>query len=484
MFEGNKDQNGPNNETDRSAAEYLRLADGAKARGEADLAAHLYLVAYEKAQKGSAAPDAIASEALRRAWEVACESKERALAEYIFEKLEPSLTADEVSACAERLQRLALDKLEEFGFDRDEVREMAEMVSEDFGGAGSFMSAPQNPLRALTLGSAGHALPVPARSSESSSQKSTDTAEAEPQQRFSFKDLVGYDRAIAQMHQRGLGLSDDPRFGEFLSMLKERHGIDRPLSNETLIFRSFAREDADRFMAGVVGELNLPTVRMCMDENPQGFPVLCVMASPDFKSRLQLNRDGFTAPGVLMLEDIDLWGSPLAGDEGDAYSFSQLSRGAREAIALIRGAVDNPDVTVVASCSDDVDLEEFFYELLDPTCEFVIDVPDEVERGEVWKDAAEAYPSLRLLDRTEIVRMSANMSRYDIYLAAREAVEQAYKESLTKRAYVPVTRDNLFDKIAAYQPLDSPQYHEIEEAAVESLRQDLDDFEGSTEGES
>jgi SpoVK/Ycf46/Vps4 family AAA+-type ATPase len=111
-----------------------------------------------------------------------------------------------------------------------------------------------------------------------------------------------------------------------------------------------------------------------------------------------------------------------------------------------------------------------------------IEVPTREERAAVWEHAATLYPSLRFLDREELVVLSAHMSRYDIYMAAREAVEQAYRMSIERRAYVPVTRDNIFDKIAAYQPLDSDEYHKLEDAAVESLRDDLDHINDPLEG--
>ena len=45
--------------------------------------------------------------------------KERSLAEYIFGKLDPFLSAGESSECSEQLQQLALDKLGEFGLSRE-----------------------------------------------------------------------------------------------------------------------------------------------------------------------------------------------------------------------------------------------------------------------------------------------------------------------------------------------------------------------------
>lgn len=111
-----------------------------------------------------------------------------------------------------------------------------------------------------------------------------------------------------------------------------------------------------------------------------------------------------------------------------------------------------------------------------------IDVPNNGERADVWQHAATIYPSLRFLDREELVHLSANMSRYDIYMAAREAVEQAYRESVERRSYVPVTRGNMLDKVAAYQPLDSKEYQSLEDAAVDSFRADLDHLDDLLEG--
>ena len=56
------------------------------------------------------------------------------MAEYIFEKLEPYMTSEEVADCAEQLQRLALDKLEEFGLTREDLEDMTDMISQDFLG--------------------------------------------------------------------------------------------------------------------------------------------------------------------------------------------------------------------------------------------------------------------------------------------------------------------------------------------------------------
>ena len=92
-------------------------------------------------------------------------------------------------------------------------------------------------------------------------------------------------------------------------------------------------------------------------------------------------------------------------------------------------------------------------------------------------DLARAHPSLRALNREELVRLSANMPRYDLYMAVREALEEAYKQGLVERRYQPVTRENLFDKLAAYQPLDSAEYAALENAVISDFAAGLDDLE-------
>ena len=42
------------------------------------------------------------------------------------------------------------------------------------------------------------------------------------------------------------------------------------------------------------------------------------------------------------------------------------------------------------------------------------------------------------------------------------------------RSYLPVSVQNLFEKLAAYQPLDSREYHELEERVVDDFRGGLD----------
>ncbi len=519
------------------------------------LGMYLYLAAYEEgASEGAAPPCEEALLGLKKAWVLACAHKERSLAEYIFEKMEPYLSSDEVALYAGELQDLALDKLEEFGLDRDDLEGIAEMIAEDFlSGSSAIMRvehviehsqdsddeeeeaaadedsddasfAPGCPLREAQAHGAAAALPkppmcgVPAAGTSSSSDAgdkvsannarglgqpepgkpsrgkvsppqsvnpmdifaqaiSESGAKSDEMKHLDYDSVSGYGAVIDIMHDLGIGLRnrESEQFQGLVNVLNARHGLDRVPALDTLLFRAPVHEDANCFVMATLGELDLPVLRMSMEESLQGMPVLCVAAQAENAPKLNSMRNAFEGGGVLVLEDIDMWACPFPEDSDEPGNFlmMQLSRGAREAVNLIRSAVENPDVYVFVTTSTSMEIDPFFLDLLEPLSFVDIDYPTPEERVEIWMDIVHDHPSLRSINRTDLVRLSSNMSRFDIYMAAREAVEEAYKAGLSSRSYRPVTRDNIFDKLAAYQPLESREYHELEDEILRDFRSDL-----------
>lgn len=490
-----------NDEYDNSFTEYLSRASQACASGDKVLGMHLYLAAFERAQHtDNSAPDKAALEGLKQAWKLACSLKERSIAEYVFERLEPYLSSDEAALYAEQLQNLALDKLEEFGLSRDDLQDVTDLISQDFFGFGPPLlqikqASPALHNRVKTGNSAETSVKMPLSASVDKPAALSDavsrkdgadaTVVSSSFERITYRELVGYDKTVAVMRDFGVGMQDDPSFQQLVRELNERHGLNRMPAADTLLFRSPAREDANRFMVATLGELDLPALRMHMEENLQGMSVLCVMAQADRQPKLNASRNAFEGAGILLLEDLDLWVAPVlepAGDDFGGFLMASLSRGAREAISLIRSAVESPDVFVLASASDIGDIDPFFYDLLEPLSIVDIDYPTASERADIWAEIGRSHPSLQGIDRELLVRFSARLSRFDIYMAAREAVEEAYKESLVARRYVPVAANNLFEKLAAYQPLDSDEYHALEDAVVSDFKQDLDRLEDLLQG--
>ena len=298
---------------------------------------------------------------------------------------------------------------------------------------------------------------------------------------FNYSALAGYADAISLMRDFGIGMQRDPGFRNFIGMMNARHGLDRMPALDTLLFRAPAIEDAARFADATLGEIHLPVLRMSMEEGMQGMPVLCVTTQGNNRPRLNQAQNRFEGPGVLLIEELDMWviPQPPEGVEGIAgFMMANMSRGAREAMNMIRSAVENPDVFVIATTTTSGEVDPFFYELLDPISIIDIGLPTDEERDDIWREVMNDHPSMRALNRADLVRYSAGLPRYDIYMAARAALEEAYKAGLVERKFLPVTNQNALEKLASYQPLDSEEYRALEDELVRELRADLDNLEG------
>ncbi len=682
-----------NNGCSEQPIDYLTKAAEACASGDAMLGMHLYLAAYEKAAANPRTSTSMAVVALREAWRLACELKERSMAEHIFEKLEPYLTGDEIAECAQALQDMALERLEQYGFSREELKDMAEVITQDLGGvdasvvkvehisipgmpsfefevqdvkiervdapatddsaaegpqadshsavdsapedstaglqqaeepladdvlseaptvsapaqqtgdrplgaasvfnpydmypassegsswraatnvgsgwsesvgfdgstvldsrfdgffpekkqpaeassdagsttvaaseassevlnasaSGSVLetahasdsktdaalesapapdsatgSAPETDLAPTPAPSTGGAL-APALSVAPSGQSMSRRADADADVSsmpsipnisnnvFNYRSLVGYDDAVTMMRDFGVGLHNDEGFNSFVRMMNEQHGLDRRPAADTVLFRAPAIEDASRFVDATIGELDLPVLRMSMEEGFQGMPVLCVTTDSNNRPRMNRQHNRFEGPAILVLDDLDLWSVPEAPQAPEAgmpaFVMANMTRGAREAIDLIRASVENPDVVVLATASTTGEVMPFYYEVLEPISIIDISNPNEAERLAIWEEIMTDHPSMRGLDLVDLVRFSAGMARYDIYMAAREAIEDTYKTGLVRRMFLPVTNAVIFDKIAACHPLDSDEYRQIEERVIGDFVAGLDELE-------
>ena len=664
----NENTNGmPNQNSDlgQQPVDYLKAAANACTAGDLVLGMHLYLAAYEKAVADPSIPDGMSLAGLREAWSLACQLKERSMAEYVFEKMEPYLTGEEIAECANKLQNLALDRLEEYGFSREELENMAQMISQDFMGdssvvkvesisipnagmfgvpnvevlpaddgeeapdwdavvdvsgddlpeseAGYVADAPDrveefdessdaadeagepddavdeadgaagepdgaadeadgaadeadgdfdkpgkkkpvmlapvddfNPYDQYAENSVGtswhsvtnegsgsyvftldedrahalekynekkaeasaatresdadekaeaadgaalaepakapiaHSVPQAPSKPESDSLPTVPAVSGNPSVPLSYRNLAGYAEAVSLMREIGIGMQADPAYNEFVKMLNRQHGLGRAPSLDTLLFRAPVLEDATRFVDATAGEIDLPVLRMSMEEGVQGVPMLCVIVQGDRRPRMNHAHNRFEAPAILILDDLDTWAMPQAPETVDSISgfvMANISRGAREAVNLIRSAVEDPDVYVLATATMTGNVDPFFYDLLEPITVVDIGNPSKRDRSEIWLEIARDHPSMRGLDRSLLVKLSNGLPRYDIYMAAREAVEEAYKAGLRQRGFVPVTPQNILEKLAACQPLDSEEYHALEDEVVRDFRNDLENLD-------
>ena len=476
-----------------SARDYLHRADDAVATGNEKLAIHLYLTAFERSLLADLTPEDDVIDGLREAWVLACELENRSMAEYIFTQLEPYLSQDELSTCTEALHQLALSKLNEIGLPADALEGLADAVMHGLAESdaeapahimridGPFTVRAGNPvefLRALREATTEKVSEKVKRRSGADTPKEDGENDllVTEEEHLDYSNICGYAETIRDMRALGIGLNADPEYRAFVSMLNARHGLPSAPALDALLFRSPAREDAHDFMMATAGEIGKPVMRMRVEENYQGIPVLCVMAHPDCAIHLNAARTAFEGAGTLVLEDIDLWLPPVEETEESVASvlMAQIMRSAHDALNVIRTAVENPAISVLASASTELTIPDIFLDLLDPFTMVDIDIPSAGERAEIWMDIARRHSSLRAIDRAKLVRCSANMPRVDIYMAAREAIEEAYRQAIALREYVPVSSAIMFEKLANFQPIGSDEYSELEESVMGDLRTLLD----------
>lgn len=562
-----------------SSSAYLRRAAAAADAGDFLLSIHLYMAAFERSLQESLVPSSAVLEGMDRAWGLAIATRQRSLAEYIFEKLEPYWTDDQTENRAEELQRLAFDKLEEFGLPRDAIEEMADMMADGtfFGeaigpevlfsfdgvdGSGSASSssslgdevdlveaheiepteevaepavsetqaqdAPAERSVSDALNSAENMANIAqslledmvAKATQGAAEASSGAGSAgagsgapninplemlsslgitpveidaqtlaqaaglapkdkAPQApRVNFSNIVGYDNAIETMGRLGIGKNNDPQFQDFVAFLNQRHGVSKPPALGTVLFSGDAREDISFFMVSTVAEMQTPALRMRMDRNALGQSVLVVMASSDFKTRINnVVKNGFEAPAVLILEDLDLWEMPDLEpnfDDMNGFMQAQVSRGAREAMMLVAMALESPDVTVFISARDPQAIDPFFSDLISTYEHVVIDLPDDAERKALWRAAQEEHPSMRGLDVEKLVRYSRYLSRYDINYVVGESVDEAYRKSLEANRFIAVHTEDILLRLSNYQAPESEEYQEMESYVLDHFSQELD----------
>ena len=298
-------------------------------------------------------------------------------------------------------------------------------------------------------------------------------------QRFTFSDLVGYDSVIEEMRTLGIGYSD-PSYRHLRQVLCQRHGLEGLSSQGSIVLRTSSREDASTFMNAVVGELDLPAIKVNMQNGPVGSPILCLsMSAMKVPPKPQAKGFSFDFPCVLILEDFDMWGGYLVEAasghvEASGEMGAMQTRSSREAIAAINAAVNNPESYVLVSMSAATPDQGFLFDLIEPMHVIDLFLPTEEERLDIWNELCKVHPSLMALDLDKLVNMTRNLARFDIVTAARECVEDAYRQGLREGRYVPVSEAMMFEHIANFQPLESEEYRMLEDVAVSALRLELD----------
>ena len=102
-----------------------------------------------------------------------------------------------------------------------------------------------------------------------------------------------------------------------------------------------------------------------------------------------------------------------------------------------------------------------------------IDLPDEDERRKIWLSEQSQHPSMRGLNRGQLVDFSRGLSRFEIYAISNESVEEAYRESVAQNTFCAVETDKVLMRLSNFQPLESEEYKRMEDLAVDHFRKEL-----------
>ncbi len=473
------------NESDRLVDEYMERAARARNTGDKLLGLHLFLAAYGQSLDEHGEPSSKGLCALREAWPLALQLKERSLSEYIFERLAPSLSEEETEACSDSLQNMALDKLEQFGISRKDLEEVSDFIAQELHGVAKDAkdrNASRPPSMAMTkLKDTGADTPSSADkivlAKFPASQQQQEQEIDFQQDSMRYADLAGYANAIRQAKALGIGEARDPAYAQLVQELNAAHGLSEPPALDPILIVSPSREDAIRFAFATAGELELPIFRMFVEENVQGLQALCLAVQQTNSFKYDRKTGQFHGKGIVLLEDIDLWELPelpdFAGENMNPFMAAQLSRSVSEVYNFIQCAVENPNVTVVATAEHAEDIVPFFASILEPYRTVTIDMPSAGERASIWMQLVSEHPSLAGISVAMLVKNSANMARYDIYNAVADTLDESYRADLSRGRYRPVKPALLFEKLAAFQPLDSEEYKTLEDAIVSDFRRDL-----------
>ena len=543
MFHEHNDPAQPQQNTQKATANYY-LAQAGRAVESHDLllGMHLYLAAFEEIVQAEQPDESLALATLEKAWQLAMDIQERSMAEYIYERLELFVDQEQLEEYADSLQNLALTKLDELGLSSDDIRDMANMLNDELftGELPPFMDVSQlGPggeeilemiSQAARAELAEMALAAEEGSAQTQDPKPSDnmpqkvnpvaphddeapkqekpaphaahddsrprvrlrtakhhTKEAQEEvpatQPRALDELDGYTRARAAIRDYGFGMEATQAGKELMKSLSEAYGIEHPPATQTVVFKAASRKDASIFMSAVATDMQLPLVRMTVEEGPQGIPMLCMMSTQEVSPRRSGGRLPSLDTGVLILEDIDQWG-PMVLDhmlnedmEAQGLTAQQAIRGIQEALGFVRLAVQNPQCYVFASVDADNDLTDSFFDWLEPIEVFEIDLPTIHERYELIHSLSLVHPVLARLNLGEIVAFTNKMSREDIRAAVADALELSYKESLKQHRFVGLTRAQLAFCIAAYQPLDSEEYALLEQIAVADFLDDISNID-------
>ncbi|MDR2672954.1 MAG: hypothetical protein LBC35_06730 [Coriobacteriales bacterium] len=506
----------------------LDSAVNAHKDGNKRLAIHLYCAAFEASVEQGSAPNERVLTGLRQAWMLACEQGDRSTAEAIFNDLIPYNSTEQTKEAMGQLQGLAIEQLAGLGLDKADIEDMALSLTNELREAGVDLegiaagiighnSLPGGAIdlnelsSKLMAGAPGANLQEASKPAQPGLEQDTDDAHFE----IRYGQLAGFDIAKTKMREFGIVDPNDKATRSFIEQAESFHGIVGPVLSQNFLFSGPSREDNGVFAQATATEIGWPVVMMIVDINDNGDGTIKVMAP--------VRRAVFGPPRIpelpnpctLVIQNIDIlqnlfWGEEQALSNGHGPMGFKTSDGSTgfghhprpplgcerhsgggwrslkgEILSYLGALEARGGVFVIATSANSVETEplilgEELDGLIGPVREIGIDLPNQGERIDVLRRFSQDHPSFHDLDLSLLASLSGTLSRYELILSCRRAVEYAYSESLKHQRHQMVTLEDVLKQLLDFIDRESTTYKHIEDYLVErfAIKLEEDIFAG------
>lgn len=294
---------------------------------------------------------------------------------------------------------------------------------------------------------------------------------------FTYYEVAGYRNAISRLRQLGIGLSDDESSKDMMRALNKFHGLATRPARKPLILTGNDIDDVNVLLEATLEELNMPTVKCKFETSFQGFGGLTTIAN---KQAMRVSRSEnpyfhvAREGGCLVLENLDLWDFSPFGFQEELIIQSlvfkmQVPKQNRAVFDVLRDAVNNPAVVIVATSGDTNIESDDFAELIGDADVVCVESPDDVERHDIWSTLIQEHPSLNGLEVFELVALSSGMSRNDIIDSAKEAIQEAYYDGIKYAGCKAISKENIFEKLIVRQDAESQEFKLLQDSLIKSF---------------
>ncbi len=481
-----------NDKQESKAQSYLDEASSAQEDGHSKLAIHLYIAAFEQEALDGGTPSDAVLGGMLRAWDLACSISDKSSAETLFTDLAPYSSPDQTAERVRKLQEMAVTQLEEMGVPSDRIEKMSIIHTPDATAAGAdpnFINKFHDMMQSIN------------RKDDIEQDGAEDQHEGKddgpvfPQwgrghddgafSPVSYDNLIGYQSELKKMCVYGFESAGDEEYKQFVQETSEFHGLQGLSLYDPFMFYGPSRDDVYEFAEATAGEIGNPLLALHVRTDDEGMWTIR-LTGPFHKGLFGVSDPtDIPTPCTFIIENIDILQDFIKAAVKQEMQYPEQSqqmpnRGTQmygEILGYIHAILQKPDVFPIITAQSDITLSPQFEELFSRAQRIKVDYPTVEERKEVWKHFASGHNSFANVDIDELSRLSEGISRHDMVVAGRNAVRDAYQESLTNNDYKFVnTRDVLFEMVPFVSQKESTSYNAIEDAAAEAFVDELSEF--------